>query len=318
MTLIGIGCFQDHATVVTDTMASDGGGRRLATTSKTFVVQHLDAAFTARGAKRFGRQWFTLVHALEDRASTFDELVEVLSPHLPAVQRAAELSYEQENADGGMTGGLSPSTGYAVGYSHARERFRALAFSTENGCRFFDLDDAHVEPSPFDVRPSDWELGRIAAAMAADPQQEDASMLQEMRSLPALELDDTPQGWGELAARVRAQRSNLPAGTGLKGMIGGALVATTLRRGLAVQATIGAFDDTGASLAAMMGGTLHPFGQVGPCECGSGKRYIDCHLPTHEEESCVCGSGAALGRCCMLTGDEAAHWSRTYDAAVTG
>lgn len=90
-------------------------------------------------------------------------------------------------------------------------------------------------------------------------------------------------------------------GSGLFGvLIAGDLFHTTLRQGEYTTRRVHRFDDTSAEFQRMVSNTLHPVGQLGPCACRSGKRYVDCCLAPQLDKPCVCGSGETLAACCSV------------------
>jgi uncharacterized protein YchJ len=79
-----------------------------------------------------------------------------------------------------------------------------------------------------------------------------------------------------------------------------------VRRGEATNRRVYTFDDSGPEFACMMAGSLHPISQAGPCECNSGRRFVDCCLAAIHAEPCPCQSGQTFARCCSITADDSA------------
>lgn len=59
-------------------------------------------------------------------------------------------------------------------------------------------------------------------------------------------------------------------------------------------------DDTGDEFNRMMAGSLHPAGQLGDCDCGSGDTLVGCCLQAIADDPCPCGSGDTFGPCCRV------------------
>jgi hypothetical protein len=83
-----------------------------------------------------------------------------------------------------------------------------------------------------------------------------------------------------------------------KTMIGGALMLTRLEREGITQRRLLTLPDDDWRFRQMVIGTVHPYGQLGPCVCGSGQPYMLCHLPSYNDEwPCPCTSGQPFREC---------------------
>lgn len=101
---------------------------------------------------------------------------------------------------------------------------------------------------------------------------------------------------------------------GTKTSIGGDLVLTRLERGQAVQRRVHSFPRDDWQMRQMLICSLHPYGQLGPCLCGSGQPYLVCHLRWFPEDRlCPCESGKAFADCHRIgpdTRQAQEHWRR--------
>lgn len=305
MTLIAFTTGPNQAEIITDTWTYEGTGRTLGHGSKVHPIPHLDMVVMSQGDARFGHlAKFAMTVLL---SATFDELVTHARPTLLSAWDACFEEVKADNADHATAFALPPSAVFLVGYSHERARFRAVGYSTHNAFIPFDIEGLHVMPAPFTVRPSDVELARFRAEVNKAPRSNDAANLAHLESLPrTLPAPETAEEWVALAMQARQDRSvSVAVNTRLKVFVGGDLHLTRLERGLVSTTRLLSFNDRGEELAAIMAGTLHPFGQAGPCTCGSGARYVDCCLAEIAGEPCLCGSTRPLAECCMLSPAEA-------------
>lgn len=61
------------------------------------------------------------------------------------------------------------------------------------------------------------------------------------------------------------------------------------------------FDDSGDEFRAMIAGTFHPIAQLMECPCGSGDRFVDCHLVDLMDQPCPCRKpDVVFANCCMI------------------
>lgn len=170
--------------------------------------------------------------------------------------------------------GSSDSIVFHVGFSPAAGRFLAYGYPSINRFRRADLTDRFYA---------------MPALLSHDP------------AAPADE-----QQWTDLARLIRRERALAPIESGHKVFIGGDVVLTRIEVGCLQQRTIHTFDDTGLEFRQMVAGTLHPFSQLGPCPCGSGKALVVCH-GFAPDSKCTCGSGRTFGACCRVDPPPSTH-----------
>lgn len=107
------------------------------------------------------------------------------------------------------------------------------------------------------------------------------------------------EAWEALARSVRRDRALAPIASGLKWVVGGDVLLTTIERDSSTTERLLTFGDAGEGVPG--DGRRHPApdGTGGPCVCDSGKRLIDCcvQLAGHQ---CPCGSGRAFDDCCSI------------------
>lgn len=163
---------------------------------------------------------------------------------------------------------------YAVGWSEDRRRFAGTAYTSETGFQPVELMPGTVLTNP-------------------------------ALSTPA------PEDWPALAEAVYAECS---VTYNDKTLIGGALELTRLERGSISQRKVHELPEDDWRFRKMLIGTLHPYGQLGPCYCGSGQPQIVCCLALGLADPtwpCPCTSGAAFADCHLvdLTAPESVqHW----------
>jgi hypothetical protein len=88
---------------------------------------------------------------------------------------------------------------------------------------------------------------------------------------------------------------------GPKVIIGGDVLRTRLTRGEHQQHVIHTFPMRGGQWRRSLIGTLHPEGQLGPCQCGSGVPQATCHLLARDtSQPCPCLSGKSLADCHLI------------------
>jgi hypothetical protein len=157
---------------------------------------------------------------------------------------------------------------YMVGWSPSRRRFVALEFSA----------DADFQPR---------EVGREEAFCTPAP-----------GDAPA--VPTRPAEWIDLAETIYAEHS-VTLDLSQKTMIGGGLILTRLERGSVTQRRIQDLPADDWRFRQMVIGTVHRYGQIGPCMCGSGQPYLVCHLPAFDPEwPCPCTSGKPFVDCHRL------------------
>lgn len=105
---------------------------------------------------------------------------------------------------------------------------------------------------------------------------------------------------------------------------GGDLILTRLERGSASHRRIHTLPQDDWRFRQMLLGSLHRFGQLGPCTCGSGKPFILCHLALAPPGwPCPCLAGRADGKpfhdCHRVDPDDPEshrHWEEHHDHDV--
>lgn len=298
MTLIAFAAHEKSADLLTDTASYTPGIRRMGHTTKVTPIAHIDAALMTQGDSRFGYVMSNVVHDLANLAPDLDALL----GDLPGKARELWPVMSAGAPDGWDV------AAFLVGYSPAAGRFVARGLASDTNFEPWDIDGLHVMPSPITTRPSDLELGRAAKAGVSP---EDVDRLRQM-PIPAVPANSAQ--WLKLGLEARIQRFGIPGK--LKVVVAGHLVHTHLSRGKVSSKRIHTFDDAGPEFQKMVAGTLHPQGQLGPCPCDSGKRFLDCHLAKHATELCLCKSGKAFGECCSVTQNQRA--SAAADPSSSG
>jgi uncharacterized protein YchJ len=121
-------------------------------------------------------------------------------------------------------------------------------------------------------------------------------------SSPALaEPHDPPRSdaeWIAFAEAVYAEHS-VAFTVGGKTMIGGDLILTRLEHGRVSQRRIHTLPNDDWRFRRMVIGTVHRYGQLGPCVCGSAQPYILCCLTSafSAEWLCPCDTGVRFQDC---------------------
>lgn len=154
---------------------------------------------------------------------------------------------------------------YQIGYSLERGRFVAYAYGTPDNF------------TPEDV------TGRLVVLPTP---------------IRAVRAPASAQQWAGLAKRVRSDYAAAPMG--VKVPIGGDVLLTHLEVGALSQRRIHAFPDDDPETAQMLSGTLHPTGQLGDCDCGSGQMLVLCCIEP-DDSDCACDSGARFVDCCKVS-----------------
>lgn len=285
MTLVAFATYgKDRAELVTDTSCYDGGARLLARSSKILPIPHLDTVLASQGNTWFGSMVKANASMWAGDAASLDDLID----RLPDLGKRLASESPQPIRDAIL---------FAVGYSPAKDRFAGYVLTSEDDWTPVEVRGLFVHPSPTAYRPSDLEIGRLASVVhPAD--------LEALRHQPRPEKPATREDWITMAKAAREQRACAPVETGLKTLVLGQVWHTTLRRGSLSMECIHEFDDSGAEFQRIIAGTLHPQAQLGPCECGSGLRYMECHMEFHAQDPCLCGSGDPLEDCCRLATTE--------------
>jgi hypothetical protein len=303
MTYIYIATHEDHASIVTDSWAYSSHATTMGISDKVRMFPHRRLAITASGDLQFTARWSGLIQVLSERTATLDLLNDVAPEMLARLWEA-----ERQSRDGER---IAETMVLHVGYSDRAGRFTTTAFTSRHGFRAEPVDGAFVHPTPAGYKVAAHELESLTETLEGrtDPAfaQVDAANLAAMRD-GALEVPtlDSDGGLASFAAFVRENRTMISARSLLKVLVGGTLYATTITKDAALTARIFDFDDSDETLAEIFSGTLHPIRQLGACdECGSGRRWIDCHGAQMLDRDCLCGSGRTFGRCCAVsTADE--------------
>lgn len=284
MTLIAFATNERSADLLTDTSSYTQTLTAMGQSTKVTPITHLNTALLTQGECSFGYSITAMVQALADQAPDLDSLVN----DLPEQARAVWSSIVSDGRE-------VDSTCFLVGYSPRTRRFTAYGFASEHDFEPWEISGLHVMPSPFTMRPSDLELGRMEADGAVH-----AQSLQALRAKPTPVPPSGVAQWIALGRLAREHRFGAGVKTGLKTAVAGQLLHTHLSRGKVSAKSVYRFDDAGPEFQRMVEGTYHPQAQLGPCPCGSGQRYLECHLAKHASEPCLCKSGQTFGDCCRV------------------
>ena len=286
MTLVAFVARDDSADIITDTLSYTRNGRHIGKATKVVTIPHLETAIATQGDLRTGHEWMHTARSLAGDVADFDELVAGVGAGFARTRPSPPC----------------PTVAFCVGYSPTSARFRAVAVGTDTGFEPVAVEGLFVIPTPFAFRPSEVELARYITDVESGPRPGDEENLELLRAFPPVQgSPGSPEEWVGLALAARRDRSlRATPSSRLKVFVGGELWHTRLERGLIVQSRTHVFDDAGEEFAAIMKGTEHPLGQLGPCPCGSGESYLECCLAAHVDEPCACGSGVAFGNCCSV------------------
>lgn len=293
MTYIAVSAAGPSADIYTDTLTYERTGLSFGHTSKVSVMPHLDTAILTRGDGMFAARWRMVAGGLAQDAVDFDNLNDVA----PASLRTCW----QHRPDG--RGAPRDVLVIHVGYSPSRGAFHALMFDPRDDFTPQDVPGMFVVPSPFERRPSDFELTEWEQHRAGMmPPDIIARNLRALRDKPPGSIPANRAEWLDLALRARVDRAlGIPASTGLKVFVGGDLWHTHLERGAITQERVWRFNDAGAELVTMVRDTFHPLSQGGPCTCGSGLTAVACCTGRHNNgKPCPCGSADPFERCCSI------------------
>lgn len=301
MTFVAAYADDQTAWLVTDTATYTPNLRTLDRgANKVRTLPSIDAAYLVQGSTQFG--WH--VAGMVDRLllEDFDEL----TAGAPRLLRAVWAEVVADPPDGVP---LGLSLAVFVGWSPAAARFRAIAYGSHDGFEPQPVDGLLLYPTPWTNRPSAYELAEVAEMgqplVDLTGLDDVAAVLAWRAARPDVETPGSLPEMGALAAWVRAEQPSQPT----KIPMLGAAWATVLGRGVAMQTKVAEFDDSPATLAPVLAGTMHPLGQVGPCWCGSGRAQLDCHLADQAEAPCTCGSGYPFAACCRLPDTDRALWA---------
>lgn len=299
MTLIAFATYGDHAVLVTDTVAYSAGGRDFAQATKHLTLNHLDAVIATQGDHRF---------AIEARAglmsassmTTFDALVDAVPDALRELWKFLEMDRDEWNE----------ASLYLIGYSPTAAKFLAFRYLAEHDFAAEPVSGLHVTPSPFAMRPHQFELERYADFVPDDVRD---NWLNQPEPQPPADLE----AWGALGLLVRHQRA--VASNPIKVFVGGKLIHTRIERDLVQTMTLLEFDDDGDEFAQMVAGTRHPLAQHGPCPCGSGETSLECCMVEMLDQGCGCGKPGSEGKtfrnCCMADAPTVSRRGRETESA---
>jgi hypothetical protein len=309
MTLIAFATHRDRAEIITDTQTYTHNGTRMGHHSKVLTLPHLEAAMMAQGSTGFEARWHVQALYLARQAVDFDDLVREAPGQLRYVWTELAGEMAEENATHGRSAEVTNSVVFLVGYSATERSFVAYGYASDFDFESMRLDGVYAMPSPLDRRPGDVELHRIRkhlrtyAEWLGDDVAKADMATDRLGSLPPGPVPRKPADWVDLAKKIRRDRAMARIESGLKNHVGGDVIHTTVRVGSSTNRRIHTFADSGAEFAQMMAGTLHPISQAGPCECGSGKRYVDCCLRDMADEPCPCRSEKTFADCCSVNAD---------------
>lgn len=298
MTLIAIHTHDNTAEIISDTIEYTPNGRHVHDTgrNKSWVLSNGIAVTAGSGNTHLADRWF---HTAEDHAANTDDFEEFAATTGPLIKETWErvTRISKGRID-------DPPNVYHVGWSPNTGTFKAYAYAPSNDYNPVDVTGLHTFPSPWSHRPSAIERAYVAERFLHfdfDPVQV-ADAMEVWTQRPPLDPPETIHGWADIADQIRRERALEQSGGVI---IGGKLHHLTINRhGVGARQTIHLFNDTPAETAYLVSGTLHPLCQASPCGCGSGRRWIDCHLADELDDPCTCGSDVPLARCCAITNPE--------------
>jgi hypothetical protein len=293
MTMIGIAAHEDHAEILTDSIAYSSNG--MATWTVPGKITHLPgitAAVVTQGTLMFRDLWHEAMRVAAAETADFDRFTEAAEAVLPAAHEHVVKSTAAEGVDIDHDGGIEVQfAAFHIGWSPDAGRFVAYGYDTETGLRRLELDGLYLMPAPLDHRPGPVEAARVAAA---------GHDVAAWTARPPARIPDGAAAWVELAKTAHRSRSlDCTVDSGLKVYTGGDVRLARLTRDGMTEQVVHSFIDPD-EFARMVAGTLHPLGQLAPCPCGNGKTLIDCILPNAGPMPCDCGSGRPFGGCCSV------------------
>lgn len=301
MTLIAFHTTRSSATVLTDTLAYNANFRHIGHATKVLALPHVDSAVVSNGDAEFGAFWKISAMTATLRKPDFDAL------------HKATPGYLRELWDSmGDDDWRDPPTCFLIGYSAEQERFAAYSYAAAEDFAPVPVEDFLILPSPQIFRPSPQEISALQRSISGQqfkalPVERQTAKLRELDEWskrpvpPAPESDEDWVTYGQ-ASRRRATGAGV---SNISHPVGGSLVLTHLERGHVDTRRVHTFEDGGEDWLWMLRGTAHPQSQLGPCLCGSGKTYLECHLVPLLDERCTCGVGAKTFReCCAIAVDQ--------------
>lgn len=302
MTLIAFACSPDRAEMITDTTSYTPNYRHIGKATKFLPLPHLDTVVLAQGANTFTAQAKIMLANLNpDVGLGFDDVVTLTPGWLRGLR---------DHSDAAGVARFEASI-FLVGYSQTTAAFEAHAFHSDDDFEPHKVEGLFVMPSPFAFRPSALETRRMLAeterggALEPARKAESLDLISQWQGRPLPPTPASAQEWRAVGLAVRRDRAVQPqlADPWLNLVIGGDIIHTVLERDRVTSTKIHTFDDTGEEFAQIVRGSDHPISQLGPCRCGSGRTYLECHLAKHRDEPCDCSSGKKFRDCCMVTPD---------------
>ncbi|HVL99335.1 MAG TPA: SEC-C metal-binding domain-containing protein [Egibacteraceae bacterium] len=309
MTMICVSAAQDHAAIMSDTLLRQFDSRNAWVAEderKVMVLPEINAAVTARGHAGMAQVWAVMAARRAGEVADFDEFTERAQTILLGVLTAARERPWYERLEGLGVEFAGDLCAYFVGWSPRAGRFKAFAACASENFKPDDIsDEFHATPVPLGAQPTAVER-RIYERMG-----------NPLPSGPPVSAPTSVGEWVGLAKRIhrtRAVRRDLGLTQDMwKVEVGGPVHLTRLvEGGPATQQRIHTFD--AEDFRAAFTGSFHPVGQLGPCPCRSGRRYLDCHIALWQDLPCHCESGDTLRNCCKLDLDsaEAVEWLSEY------
>jgi hypothetical protein len=273
VTVVAVTAQPTWAAVLTDSHAYGEGGEVYLVVEKTLVLPSTDMAMTSKGPIGLGEGWKQLLIEEPHLADDIDGWAEVAEEYLPSIWDDIPEPTGTYRAAGRVL---------HVGWSPCRGRFVAHEFRADNGFRCVDRTDVPVYSAP-----------PLPDAPAAPPHDDAAWAALGMAAYRDCSLD--------LGRFMRDTQTR----------IGGDLVLTHLTRGAVRQTVVETIPEHDQQQRQMLIGTVHLYGQAGPCLCGSGQPAMLCHQWKDGDRPCRCGFGKPFSACHQLTPDDPAvqaHW----------
>lgn len=249
MTLVAIRTDGDRAQVLVDTLAYGPGDADYEHSNKVRTLAHLDTVIIGKGASFPASELYVHVDTYCQLAPDF----ETMATEAPRfLKQAWEAAPEHER-----NGRSGVSTTWLVGWSARSGRYVALQY------------DSRSDFQPREVARGSVLMDPVPPVVPDEPQDDDA--------------------WAALGESVYEQCSVALDHRHAQTMIGGGLILTSLSRGRIEQRRLHTLPDDDWRFRQMVIGTVHRYGQIGPCICGSGQPYLICHLPSFDPSwPCPC------------------------------
>ncbi|TFF10551.1 hypothetical protein [Cellulosimicrobium funkei] len=286
----------DCAFILTDTWSYSPAVRHMGISDKCRVYPSRRLAVAIQGNSAFASWWCAAIEELGSASVDLD----TLNLHGPETLRAGWQGHP----------GAGDTIIVHVGWSEAAGRFTTTVLDSRHDFDPEPYEGVFVHPTPIGYKFSPNELERAEkdhlAALAGDISPERAQMHEqnmEMVRAGDLPIPSLPDNANHVsfAEFVRDNRSRKAAHTMHHVLVGGSLYCTMLAYDGVQVVKLHDFPDDPAVLA----GTLHPVTQHGPCRCGSGKEWIDCHGALELDDPCRCKSGSRFRDCCAVLNDHA-------------